>query len=627
MKKIVRLIFGVILFSFFTQIGGIAHAQSSGHSRKSARKILPQRPKEELTLAEVTIYGQAASLRMPKSKVTIKSEPPRAALLGWGLYEILPPTELQSPELPQLPLTGAAQAVHLDIDGGNFKTGDARFLYWREKNRFQWGVSGTWRNSLGTASNRFYHQGTTNLFGGLRLSRRIRLQLRFDYLQNSFGFGNEWPADIRQIMPVRRKLHAAAYSARFVSNRSSALHWSFSYGTRLFPTDNAIDRPYLSAFAGTQITHKEKTQILSGTLSFQSGITTELFARAIFNRDRFPFYPAGIVHPGQLTVPEGAFQNSQTFVNGYIKVHKNLKKGLSASAGLNYYAFTYTGKSGGAFVRGTPRLSMVYNAIPNWQLSADYESGYTFRTRYDVYRENPFYDQSLNLNQLEYQKVHAKLAAEWAISQRFFLKFGLAENSIQNYPVWESILSRQQILLPANQAPVYSPGAFRFVTLPEAHFNQLNAGFLFGQLERSFFKLTAYFNFNKSLKSDPVLYPLWNYSKDVPFLPDLKITFEGRVRLAPRWRLELDGRYMGSQLIEKSSFIVPLNGSVGSGSTFYGPGQYLPDYLLLNAKLRFLLPFGSVYLGTWNALNQIIEPFEYIQDDGRKFFGGMEVKF
>ena len=620
MKKFSYIFILALTLLFLIQIGGEASGQTTRHRRKSARKPLPKRPKNELILGEVTIYGKSASLRMPKTKVAISNEAARATLLGWGSYHMLPPTELQSPELPVLVSPAKKQIISVDVNGGSFRTSDSRILFWKTTKHYSFGLSGIWRNSIGTSANRFYHQGGINLIGNANLGKGFQLGLNTAYQQDSFGFGNFWPNKVSYLLlPDWRKLHTFRYGVRLLSNQSPQFRWEASYQIQLFPTDNAIDRPFRFTAWVPRNTHREKTQILSGSVSFSKKIAFDFVTQAIFNRDRFPYYPAGIAIPqNPVPIPEGTFQNAQTFLNGHLTASKTITNALFAKIGFNYYYFTHTNDSGKTFPKATPAFSLNYTLAPRWQFGASYFSGYKFRTAYDAYKENPFYVQSLNLNQLEHQKVRAQVTADWAVSRQAFFQLALSENIIQNYPVWESHLEWESP--PSLQ--LYSPGIFQLIYLPEVHFNQAKIAIQTGKLEHSFLKAALFFNFNKSLTPDLTRFPKWNYTNDVPYLPDLKITFQGQAQIAPKWRLEVDGRYVGDRAIEYVPTVVPAGVSNLPGAT-----TYLPDYLLLNARLRYLLPFGSIYAGLWNGLNQKIEPFLNIQDDGRKVFGGMEFRW
>ncbi len=620
MKKFSCIFIQVIIFLFLIQISGEAIGQTTRHHRKRAKKPLPSRPKNELILGEVTIYGKSASLQMPKTKVTISEEPPRAVLLGWGNYKLLPPAELQSPELPGLIFPAKKQIISVDVNGGSFRSSNSQILFWKTTERFSFGLSGIWRNSLGTSANRFYHRGGVNLLGNVNLGKGFQLCLNTAYQQDSFGFGNFWPNKVSYLfLPNWRKLHALRYGVRLLSNQSLQFRWEASYQTQLFPTDNAIDRPFRFTASTPANTHHEKTQILSGNVSFSKKIALDFTTQAIFNRDRFPYYPAGIaILRNPAPIPEGTFQNVQTFLNGHLTANKTVTNALSAKIGFNYYYFTHTNDSSKTFLKATPALSLTYALASGWQFGASYFSGYKFRTVYDAYNENPFYVQSLNLNQLEHRKVRAQITADWAVSRQVFFQLALSENIIQNYPVWES---RLKWGTPPN-FQLYSPGIFQLIYLPEVHFNQAKITIQTGKLEHSFLKAALFLNFNKSLTSDLARFPKWNYTNEVPYLPDLKITFQGQAQITPKWRLEADGRYVGNRAIEYVPTVVPAGGSNLQGAT-----TYLPDYLLLNARLRYVLPFGSIYAGVWNGFNQAIEPFLNIQDDGRKLFGGMEIRW
>jgi len=620
MKKFSYIFIQLIIFLFLIQIGGEAAGQTTRHRRKSAQKPLPNRPKNELILGEVTIYGKSASLRMPTTKVAISEEPPRAALLGWGSYELLPPTELRSPELPGLVSPERKQAISIDVNGGNFRSSNSDFLFWKSTNRFQVGVSGFWRNSMGTSANRFYHWGGINLLGNVSLRRNFQLRLQTTYRQDSFGFGNFWPNKVFYLLlPEWRKLHIFSYRVALTAAPAPEVHWGISYQSRLFPTDNGIDRPFRIVTRVQDNTHHEKTQILSGSVSFSKKIALDFATQAIFNRDRFPYYPAGIASLRKLEpIREGAFQNTQTFLNGHLTANKTITGALSAKLGFNYYYFTHRNDSGKPFLKAAPALSFIYAPAPRWHLGASYFSGYKFRTAYNAYNENPFYTQSVNLAHLEHQKVRAQVTTDWAVSREVFFHLALSENIIQDYPVWESRL--EWTAFPDSR--VYSPGLFQLIFLPEVHFNQAKIAFQAGNSDHSFLKAALFFNFNKSLTPDLVRFPKWNYTNDVPYLPDLKITFQGQAQIAPGWRIEAEGRYVGNRAIEYMPTVVPAG-----VPNLYEATTYLPDYLLLNARLRYLLPFGSIYAGVWNGLNQVIEPYLNIQDDGRKVLGGMEIRW
>jgi len=620
MKKFSHIFIQAVILLFLIQLGGEAAGQTTRHRRKSAQKPLPNRPKNELILGEVTIYGESASLRMPKTKVAITTEPARARLLGWGTYHVLPPTELQSPELPGLVSPEIRQIFLLDVNGGSFRTSDSRILFWKTTDRYAFGLSGIWRNSLGTSANRFYHQGGVNLLGSVNLGKGFQLDLMTVYQQDSFGFGDFWPNHVSYLLlPDWRKLHTLHYGINLTAAPRPEFHWGISYQSRFFPTDNAIDRPFRITSWNPGNTHHEKTQILSGRLHFSKKIALDLTAQAIFNRDRFPYYPSGIANSqNPEPVPEGAFQNSQTFLKGQLTASKAVTDAFFAKIGFNYYSFTPTTDSGKTVLKAAPTLAVTYTLAPRWQFGASYLSGYKFRTSYDVYNENPFYEQSVNLNELEHQKVRAQVSADWAASKQVFFHLALSENMIQNYPVWESHLEWGA----PPDIQIYSPGVFRLIYLPEAHFNQAKIAVQTGRLNDSFFKIALFFTFNKSLTPDSARFPKWNYSNDVPYLPDLRITFQGQAQIAPKWRLEVDGRYVGDRAIEYVPTVVPAG-----VPNLPGAKTYLPDYLLLNTRLRYLFPFGSIYAGLWNGLNQTIEPFLNIQDDGRKIFGGLEVRW
>ncbi|NOY76324.1 MAG: hypothetical protein GXO76_00505 [Calditrichaeota bacterium] len=618
MKKFSHIFIKAVILLFLIQLGGEAAGQTTRHRRKSTRKPLPNRPKNELILGEVTIYGESASLRMPKTKVAISNEPARAALLGWGTYHLFPPTELQSPELPALLSPEAKRVIALDVAGGSFQTSDSRLLFWKTTGHASFGLSGFWRNSTGTSVNRFYHQGGMNLLGSLNLGKGFQLGLTSHYQQDSFGFGDFWPDKLSYLLlPNWRKLHTFNYRVSLTAAPGPEFHWGLSYQSRFFPTDNAIDHPFSISFRSSANTHHEKTQILSGNFSLSKKITLHATAQAIFNRDRFPYYPTGLATSQSASLaPEGAFQNSQTFLKGQLTAGKAITDAFFARVGLNTYYFTHSNDSSKTLLKAAPVLSIIYTLAPRWQFGASYFSGYTFRTSYDVYRENPFYDQSVNLNQLEHRKVQARVTADWAASRQMVFRFGLSENVIQNYPVWESHL--EWGTLP--DSSFYFPGVFQLVYLPEVHFNRLKIAIQSGKLESSFLKVAFSFAFNKRLTTDSMRFPKWNDSNDVPYLPNLQITFQGQAQIAPKWRLEAG--YVGDRAIEYVPTVVPAG-------TSYLPkaNTYLPNYLLINARLRYLLPFGSIYVGLWNGLNQTIEPFLNIQDDGRKVFGGMEIRW
>ena len=619
MKKFSYIFIEVIIILFLIQISGEAIGQTNRHRRKPAKKPLPSRPKNELILGEVTIYGESTSLRMPQTKVAISNEPARATLLGWGTYHVLPPTGLQSPELPGLVSTTRKKLISLDVNGGSFRTSNSRILLWKTTTRYSFGLLGRWRNSLGTPTNRFYHQGAINLIGNINLGKGLQLNLNTAYQQDSFGFGDFWPSHVSCLPPDWRKLHAFHYGIHLAAAPTPEFQWGISYSSRLFPTDKSIDRPFKITSCPAANTHHEKTQILSGRLSFSEKIALDVATRAIFNRNQFPYYPAGIAIPrNPAPIPEGTFQNSQAFLNGRITAGKALTDAFFAKIGFNSYFFTHNGDSSKPFLKAVPMLSITYTLAPRWQFGASYFSGYKFRTTYDAYNENPFFEQSLNLNQLEHQKVRAQVTADWAALRQMVLHFALSENIIQNYPVWESHLGKGT----STNCQFYCPGVFQLIYLPEAHFNQAKIAIQTGKLEESFLRAALFFNFNKSLTPDTARFPKWNYSNDVPYLPDIRLTFQGQAQIAPKWRLEVDSRYEGDRAIEYVPTVVPAG-----ASNFPGAKTYLPGYLLLNARLRYLLPFGSFYVGVWNGLDQTIEPFLNIQDDGRKVFAGMDVRW
>ncbi len=603
---------GLFLLLFLLQGATIGLAQARRHSGRKKTKPVPQRPENELSLGEVTIYGKSASVRLPRNKVVPSEIPQNPPLLTWREFRLVPPSELKAPELPARPSSEVNRIALLDLRGGSARSGDGELLFWKNARRWQVGLNGGWANTLGTHPNRFRHYGTGRIWGEYRLSRNWQTDLQIEFLQQSFGFGRAFSSPFFQSpIPQWRKVQALRYEWGLRKNNQNGDFWRVRYSGHLFPLDENIDSYAPTKAKTTTVRVQEKWQALDFEGQLSRGVLLSLRARLISNQDRFSYLPesASFLWPPHIPL------NSQTFIRIAPSISKRLTPQFFGEIGLQGFYFSASGQHS-AVLTAKPVARFLYSPGANWEIFASYFAGYRYRSLFDAYGENPFCEQNLDLNTLEFQKTRAQLGINWRVTPSLTVGNAFSENLVENYPAWSTYDWLYQIeTSPPQPGILLTPGLFHTTYLPRVHYNAWHGSVEVGQPDRGFLRLTVVARFNKSSSIDSTTHEQWNVPHDIPELPNLEIGFRGALPFASSWKIEWRGAYRGARLVERQSLVGQI------------VEPYLSEFFLLNLQLDYRFPFGNVFLGTWNVLDQDIEEFDQIWADGRKFFAGIQVKF
>ncbi len=601
-----------LLFLFFLQAATPGAGQTRSHRGRKKSKPVPRRPQNELSLGEVTIYGKNTRVRLPRNKVVPSENPQKPPLLNWHEFRLIPPSELQAPELPSRPSSRRDQIVQLNLRGGTFQSGGGQAVIWKDTRRWQVGATTRWDNTFGTHVNRFRHLGTAHLWGAYQLSQNWKTIFQLEFLQHSFGFGNGFSVLANQArVPEWRKVQALQYRWELQKNNANGDFWRVSVKGRFFPLNNETDHPALSTTKPTFIQIKEKTQVLTFEGQFTRSARFSLHARLISNQSQFSYQPP---NPG-LGWPPHVPLNSQIFARIAPSISKRLTPQLFGQIGFQGFYFSAS-ENTSTILKVKPAARLLYSPVGNWEIFASYFAGYRFRSLFDAYGENPFCEQNLNLNILEFRKTRAILGVNWKATRSLTLGSSLSENLVENYPAWSSFdwLHNAQAAPPA-AGGLLTPGLFHTTYLPSVHYNAWHGNLQIGQPGRRFLSLTLVARFNKSSQIDTAAQDQWRVPNDIPELPDFEIGFRGALPFYSRWQIAYQGTYQSARLVEK----LFSAGAVGA--------PYLSEFFLLNLQLNYRLPFGTVFVGTWNVLDQNIEEFDQIWADGRKFFAGINVTF
>ncbi len=603
MKRHGRTVFlWFLLLIFAVGAAGTAQARKRNHKKT---KTVPQRPQQELSLGEVTIFGENTTVRLPRRKL-IPDEPPQVPrLLTWRTFQLIPPSELKAPELPSAPSSEVNQIVRLKLFGGSARTGNGGLLLWKNQGRWQTGVAARWANTLGTHTNRFRHSGTAAFWGAFHLNSTRQATFELGFLQNSLGFGLI-PGFLRGTFPSWRKARALHYQVGFHSF-GAPLTWAAFYRARLFPLTNPLNFYSQTACTASKSGLEEKTQEFQVQAQYSGAATFRFNTQLILNRDQIP----AVAIPSSGT-PGFSFQNSQTFLETNLTVSKRLTPRFLGELTLN--AFYFSPKGGDTFFKTKPASRLLFSPAANLHIFASYFAGYRFQTLYTLYEKNPFFQTTADLSRLEFQKAHAQVGANWNTGAGLTLAVRFSENQIQNYPAW----ARHHYLGAGNWGTC-KPGLFDLTYLPEVHFQELRVQVQLGTTPGRYLRLTLTPRFNKTSTIDSTAGNQLFVTDNIPQLPNFEFGAEGAVSFGPNWRLNWRSLYKSGRLVES------FYNSANSLPVVSNP--YLSEFWLVNVRASYHLPFGSLFGGVWNLLDQSIEPFDGMWADGRKFFGGVTIQF
>ncbi len=602
-------ILGLVCLLF---LSSAAPVQGRKHTGRRKTKPVPQRPQKELLLGEVTIYGESTARRVPHAKVVPQEPPVAPPLLGWQPFRLVPPTELQSPQTPRLLYPQKRQVAQFVLKSGTARTGAGGLLFWKTSGIWQIGLSGSWNNTLGTHANRFRHQGQTHFQAQIHFSPKWTGALLLDFLQNSFGFGtgfsSAFSAD-KRLYPDWRKTRTLRTRVSLQRTSDSADFWQLSYTGQSFPARSETDFRY-GASPQTFLT-QEKTHCLDFRSRFTRQLNFSVNAKAVLNTDRFLRVP-------QKTPADWLGKNTQTFVRAEALLSKRLTPLFFARAGFRTFFFKATGQTAVAanphFLKAAPVVQFLYAPSLRLRFSASYGANSLFWSHLDAFQANPFFRQDIALNQLEFQKSQAQVGMSWEPTAHVVLGAELSDTVIENYPAWVT-----EYFVGSSSSPtslsLLSPGLYARTYLPSVHFNAVTFRTTLGQIDGKFFDLRLTSCFNKTSTLDKANGFQHNVPKDIPELPNIDLSVVAAWPLSSKIRVEAHSLYKSARLVEvftDQPLIVP---------------PYLSEYFLLNTRLTYQLPVGSLFLGIWNLFDQPIEEFYGMWADGRKFFVGTTLTF